>query len=305
MAEEQFGVPAEGARERPGWTRLFGAFKVALDYKKLLLAAAGILIMSFGWWLWSVLAFSLAGAVPKWDDNPDRYRSGTQTDAEAFTNFKDQRRHWNFLYRTAGPAGLQNGLRPDVADVADTLDEYKRIDAYLNDIREKNKRLAEKIQIKRKTTDDEPKKTFYVLAVEGQEDSYKIKDGGTTNLEALEKDANRGLLRLEDLSFEGDGGARKLVLKGNRLELTNPASAEKLYEYTRAGKPLQVLADEANRIGADDPKAKGYYIKALALYKNELLPIDLAETKQHGELRTWPWFEDRGPNPFLMATCGR
>ena len=38
-------------RELPLWTRLFTAFKVALDPKKLLLAAAGIVVMAFGWWL--------------------------------------------------------------------------------------------------------------------------------------------------------------------------------------------------------------------------------------------------------------
>jgi len=130
-----------------GWTRLFGAFKVALDYKKLLLAAAGILVMAFGWWLLSVLAFSLAGRPPRVGADPERYRGANQSDKEAYANFKDQRRHWNFTYRMAGPPGVEHGQRPDVADVADTLEEYKSIDGYLNDIREKNKRLAEKLQI--------------------------------------------------------------------------------------------------------------------------------------------------------------
>src|ERR1700726_180413 len=102
MAEEQFGVRKEGAREWPGWTRLFGAFKVALDYKKLLLAAAGILVMAFGWWLLSVLAFSLAGRVPQWEEDKSRYVSATQTEAEGWKNFKEERRQWNFLYRMAG-----------------------------------------------------------------------------------------------------------------------------------------------------------------------------------------------------------
>jgi len=228
MAEEQFGARKEGAREWPGWTRLFGAFKVALDYKKLLLAAAGILVMAFGWWLLSVLAFSLAGRAPDWGADPDRFRSGNQGDKEAYANFKDQRRWWNFTYRMAGPPGVENVLRPDVADVADTFDEYKSIDGYLNEVREKNKRLAEKIQIKR---DVEDNKAFKIVL--GNNESYTIKDA--VNLEALEKDAGRGLLRLEDVSFEGEGPTRKVVLKGTKLELSKEA-VERIYEYARVGK---------------------------------------------------------------------
>jgi hypothetical protein len=294
MAEEQFGARKEGAREWPGWTRLFGAFKVALDYKKLLLAAAGILVMAFGWWLLSVLAFNLVGGMPKWSE-PDQFRSGNQTDKEAYANFKESRRWWNFTLRMAGPPGREPWMRPDVADVADTLDEYKSIDGYLNDFREKNKRLADKLQIERKAEDN--KQVPKLVLPSG--DSFTIKEA--TNLEALEKDAARGTLRMEDVSFEGEGPARKVLLKGNRVELSAGA-VERLYEYTRAGKSIRQMEDEAKRIGADDPKAMANYLTALNLYRNELKPIQLALTKPHGELRTWPWFEGRGPNPYLLLT---
>ena len=28
----------------------------------------------------------------------------------------------------------------------------------------------------------------------------------------------------------------------------------------------------------------------------------LGLARRYGELRTWPWFEDRGPNPYLLVT---
>src|SRR4051812_23548668 len=39
----------------PLWTEIFRCFQVALDPRKLLVAAAGILVMSFLWWLLSVM----------------------------------------------------------------------------------------------------------------------------------------------------------------------------------------------------------------------------------------------------------
>ena len=177
MAEDQFGGRKDGAREWPGWTRLFGAFKVALDYKKLLLAAAGILVMAFGWWLLSVLVFALAGGVPpQWD--ADKYRGANQSDADAFANFKNDRRHWNFTYRMAGTRRAEGGpLLPDAADFADTLDEYNRINDYLAEIRKKNKRFAEPIQIKRA-------ENVYslVIGTGANETPYVIKEGAKAAL---------------------------------------------------------------------------------------------------------------------------
>lgn len=51
MAEEKVEPREINFRQLLPWTELFRGFQVALDPKKLLLAAAGILVMAFGWWL--------------------------------------------------------------------------------------------------------------------------------------------------------------------------------------------------------------------------------------------------------------
>ena len=50
MAEDQVGMRKDVLQQLAPWTKLFSAFKVALDPKKLLLAGAGILVMQLGWW---------------------------------------------------------------------------------------------------------------------------------------------------------------------------------------------------------------------------------------------------------------
>jgi hypothetical protein len=290
MAEEQFGARTDAAREWPAWTRLFGAFKVALDYKKLLLAAGGILVMAFGWWLLAVLAYGLAGNAPQWD--LATYKGDTQTPAEAWQSFKQSRRQWNFLYKMAGAPGAEKPpLRPDAADVADTLPEYDSIKKLRDDIEVKNKRFAEPITIKLTTDDNKP--VYQLMTKDGT--SYKINDGGPA-LAKMEKDSG---LRVESLSFEGEGKDRKLAIAGTKVEMSSPDSVEKLYAYTQVGKNLRQIESEAEQLKTDD---KVLFLKALALYKNDLEPLPRAHVKPYGQLRTWPWFEDRGPNPFLMLT---
>src|SRR5262245_56492444 len=68
MAEEKNSFRDFNAQQMLPWTELFRGFKVAIDPRKLLLAVAGIVVMSFGWWL---LALIFApGAEPPSRDNP-------------------------------------------------------------------------------------------------------------------------------------------------------------------------------------------------------------------------------------------
>ena len=46
MAQEQ----SQTSTKTP-WTKIFSAFKIALDLKKLVLAALGILFVWAGWWV--------------------------------------------------------------------------------------------------------------------------------------------------------------------------------------------------------------------------------------------------------------
>ncbi len=61
MAQDQSPVPAPAP-----WTKIFTAFKVALDLKKLLLAATGIFLVWIGWWVLAVTFSWLRGPAPEW-----------------------------------------------------------------------------------------------------------------------------------------------------------------------------------------------------------------------------------------------
>jgi hypothetical protein len=117
------------------WTRLFSAFKVALDLKKLLLAAAGILVMAAGWWLFAAAFYT--DRVPAWAD----YKTDGDNQ-EAWARFKHARARWNLLHEMAGPApaDLSKAIRVDAADVADSLEEYELLTLLL----EKQPRVADK-----------------------------------------------------------------------------------------------------------------------------------------------------------------
>ncbi len=57
MAEGRVEPSALPVRKDYQWTEIFKSFQVALDPRKLLVAAAGILVMSFGWYLLSTMFY--------------------------------------------------------------------------------------------------------------------------------------------------------------------------------------------------------------------------------------------------------
>ena len=64
MAEERIGNSDGEGRTYWAWTELFRTFQVALDPKKLVLAAAGIFVMWVGWWVLSII-FANARSEPR------------------------------------------------------------------------------------------------------------------------------------------------------------------------------------------------------------------------------------------------
>jgi hypothetical protein len=167
MAEERFDPREINVRQWMPWTHLFRGFWVAVDPKKLLLAALGILVMSVGWWFLSWL-FYMSRTAP--DYGGGQYRD--------FAAFRVARERWNLFYRAAGPIPE----REDINDLATSDEDYKNL----------------------------------LDAVGGKSDAQ------------IDEEAARGNLYAQRWK-------------------------------NRAWKP-------------------------------------------YGELRTWPWFEHRGPNPYLMAT---
>lgn len=115
MADERIGETEREARDIWAWTELFRTFQVALDPKKLLLAAAGIVTMYVGWWILA-LAFFGSRSEPKSSDYESVYyaknRGMSEDEAakQAKRDFDDAFARYRLLYRLAGPG------EPDAKD---------------------------------------------------------------------------------------------------------------------------------------------------------------------------------------------
>jgi hypothetical protein len=121
MADEKTEPRDLNLRQWLPWTVLFRGFQVAMDPKKLLLAAAGILVMAFGWWLLAAVFFGAAGNKPDWNDGA-RY---DPKDPTAWNRFQRDRQAYNLLYQAAAPAD-----RPeykDAGDIAQRPEDYEII----------------------------------------------------------------------------------------------------------------------------------------------------------------------------------
>src|SRR5947209_5555212 len=65
MAEEKYESRDVTAPNWMPWTLLFRGFQVAMDPKKLFLAAAGIVAMAAGWWVLAFIFYN-AQSEPNW-----------------------------------------------------------------------------------------------------------------------------------------------------------------------------------------------------------------------------------------------
>jgi hypothetical protein len=108
MAEERIGGADGEGRTYWAWTELFRTFQVALDPKKLALAAAGIFVMWFGWWLLSVI-FANARSEPRQSDYTGTYYqnknpalSPADADVVAADAFARDHAEYVHFYRLAG-----------------------------------------------------------------------------------------------------------------------------------------------------------------------------------------------------------
>jgi hypothetical protein len=191
MVEEKVEPREMNYRQLWPWTELFRGFQLAIDPKKLLLAAAGILVMAFSWWLLAVI-FYAGRERPDWGAG-SKYAS----DETGWKQFKADLLKWNLLYEAAGYVPLGEKRRyTDANDLALSPREYEQINAAI-----------------------------------------------TREIEAIPN---------------------------------TEAAAQVPHSVTLEGKT------------ADGKPFKAEY---------------LITAKPYGKLRTWPWFEDRGPNPYLLVSA--
>jgi hypothetical protein len=138
MAEDKLETREVNLAQWLPWTVLFRGFQVALDLKKLFLAAVGIAVMAFGWWLLAVIF--APGPKPGWPSDyshtnylglkevkrlpEDQQEAAARL--EAWKAFKRDREQWNLRLETAGePDQVQN---TDAGDLANNPQEFKEID---------------------------------------------------------------------------------------------------------------------------------------------------------------------------------
>jgi hypothetical protein len=270
MAEEHVG-PRPAA-----WTKIFTGFKVALDLKKLLLAGAGVLAMAVGWWLLSLVAYGLV-SKPMWErDYADRAKKDKDA---AWTDFKARRASWNLLYELAG-RNESEALEP--ADVASTWQEYEA----LTGIRDSVERY----------------RTGEVTIVGKDKDRLKVGNNEypfTIVTDDKNVDKEKPFL-LRDLTHEA-GDQFRLSRGTGSLTIKVTENAKGLREDREKAANLAELRERARNM--PEPERKTYET-ALRIFEDKLSPHggdSAPPMKFGGKLRTWPWFEFRGENPYLIV----
>jgi hypothetical protein len=222
MADDRVETREMSWRQLFPWTELFRGFWVALSPSKLLLAAAGIVVMAVSWYILAAFFFAINGSKPTWPTSaPDasftnQYPKEDERLAARWRYFNADREHWNLMYETAGPAVSNENF--EAADLADNPEQYDAITQLLN-----------------------PEK------------------GGVAKYD--------------------EGRARELL--------------------DHIARQHRVTRDEINQLAAsladrNDGVDKDVLAKALIVNRNI--------NKPSGMLATMPWYENRGPNPFLLAT---
>jgi hypothetical protein len=222
MADDKAEAREASWRNLLPWTELFRCFSVALDLNKLILAAMGIFVMAFGWWLLALVFAHGPDKPPIWPSNFVTQAGGDE--AKGWEDFKRARDRWNLLHEAAGIGG--DDQRWEAADLARTRDEYEA----------------------------------YGKAVE------QSKAPSKETLAAVDKAITAG----------NTAEAKRLL-----QDATDPIG-----KLTRSAEPGQSPLLDENR-------ARVWRAR-----------LDPPARKLGGRLNTWPWFEPRGQNPYLLATGG-
>ena len=251
----------------------FTAFKIALDLKKMLLAAAGIFLVMCGWWILSVVFYGLT-SYPVYIFEIKETRNAAEVRAD-WNTFKSKRASWNLLHELAGSPDDRKMV--DAFDVTDDPEEYKLLYAWEQKVR----RSTETVNLSKN-----------VLEIPGQNLTLKVAAAAGADAAALEKlPAKMTLLSIEIVQPE-----KKLIrIQGVPATILD-GSFEKLKELREgAASPAEIAVEasrETNKLLAQ---------KAPITFDKHLI---VPRIKPAGKLRTLTWFEDRGDNPYLQVANG-
>jgi hypothetical protein len=299
MAEDQVGMRKDLLQQLAPWTKLFSAFKIALDPKKLLLAGAGILVMQFGWWILAIAYFGFGSNPPQW--TPSDYPKGNPQREEAWKDFKRDRQRWNLKYEMAGTPPVKKdgdkepaGVPYDKADKAESPDHYDDIEKAEGEIRfalglvdEKIKKLqtGQQLFLEFGRKKDEQGKTKPIaISIDVINPEQKAQ---------LMKDLDDGKWRVGDLKITGQGENTIIVLGPYEAKPLSEADRKEVEEAIKYKKEARTI---------DDIRAEARDGKRNLRLTNIVLELHNAQYKPYGRLRVMPWFEDRGPNPYLLVT---
>ncbi len=241
MAEEKVEPRETNWRHLLPWTELFRGFQVALDLNKLVLAAAGIVVMAVGWWLLALLF--RAGESSQAPQKPEFYASRNGgNESKGWEQFRQERDHWNLMHETAGLGAP--GERVEPTDLIDSIDEY---------------------------------------------------NGYKKALESYHQSESQFIAATKAVV---DAGEALNAAKHEQAAPEDPKVAAAQKELDDANARLRNM-----QLGSYAKYFKENHIperKAAALAAIEM--GNLGRMKPYAVLDTWPWQENRGPNPFLMAT---
>lgn len=256
--------------ETPAWWKIFAGFRVALDIKKLLLAAAGIFFTALGWWVISATFYSMRTMPQFADFTSDKMQEPEKE--EAFKRYKRSLAQWNLLHSLAGPTptDAQTAIRIGPGDIADNVKQFNAL-----------------------TTLVGWHEDFGKSIVISKHDTKEMRIGGETYLLSsdLTRLADKGY-KTQDLTFSG----KDVFLGTEKLEGEDHV-LEKLRSYENRN--LSIEAIEQRVLTKDPAKRDANLVAALKVFKAELANPKIKPT---AKFRPCPWSEERGPNPYLIVS---
>lgn len=291
MADGHEDVQQFDWRRWLSWTRLFGSFKVAVDPKKLLLAAGGVVTMALGWWVLATLFYLLyAGGPPRWDQYKEAYENDI---SQGWLRYKNALNSWNLMHMLAGPVpdSPAEAVPYGIGDFVNDPNSYEQAEAEL-------KRLTELLDARYQPVElSEEKENNYRITAEIGGKQYAIRvtaeQGDTASIKAaLEKKRTQDLLE----SYNSEK---------NQLVLSNQVVL-KVVEPVKEWQPFSTVVLKSPSLKDLEKQVRaGRFGDRTEAVKTALLVLQYREANRYkpaGYLATWPWFEDRGPNQLRILT---